>query len=438
MPVEREATIKRAETLLRKGKLADAIAEYVRLVADYPRDWNTINTLGDLYVRAGEADRAVEQFTAVADHLFGEGFLPRAAALYKKALKAKPDHDHSVSRLAAIAVSQGLTLDAKAYLRDLSRLRASRGDDVGMNESEARLAALTDGAPEARRHVEAEPDPVVAPPVSVIATGADATTSPEAMSSTPADLALARLDQAIESGDEKQIREAQADLCDIYLEARLGVEARILAADLVAQEPESLAHVERLKWAHELLGTSPPESLPDPVADLMAFEAAAPESVIVTVATEAPAEAPPLEAIFEQLRADVAREHRDLAAEQYERGVKKMEQGNLAEAIKDLEAATRTPVRRFAASASLGRKLVASGELRAAVEWLDQAAESLPPNAAERRSLLLDLADTLERLGENERALSVLNTLQQDAGDYADVRDRVARLSSSQPRSSKA
>ena len=68
MPVEREATIKRAETLLRRGKLADAIAEYVRLVADYPRDWNTINTLGDLYVRAGEADRAVGQFTAVADH----------------------------------------------------------------------------------------------------------------------------------------------------------------------------------------------------------------------------------------------------------------------------------------------------------------------------------------------------------------------------------
>src|SRR6185503_10650689 len=65
VPSTRDATLKKAEKLLRQGKLAGAIAEYVRLVEELPRDWNSINALGDLYVRAGDVDRAVAQFTAV-------------------------------------------------------------------------------------------------------------------------------------------------------------------------------------------------------------------------------------------------------------------------------------------------------------------------------------------------------------------------------------
>ena len=63
MAVDREAALKRAEKLLRQGKLDGAIEEYVRLIDDQPRDWNAINALGDLYVRAGDVDRAIAQFT---------------------------------------------------------------------------------------------------------------------------------------------------------------------------------------------------------------------------------------------------------------------------------------------------------------------------------------------------------------------------------------
>ena len=52
MPLDREDTLKKAEKLLRQGRLDGAIAEYLRVVEDQPRDWNTANTLGDLYVRA--------------------------------------------------------------------------------------------------------------------------------------------------------------------------------------------------------------------------------------------------------------------------------------------------------------------------------------------------------------------------------------------------
>ena len=142
MPIDREAILKQAEKLLRQGKLDGAIAEYVRLVEDQPRDWNAINALGDLYARAGDADRAVAQFTRIADFLVGEGFLQKAAALYKKALKARSDHEPALLQLGEIAARQGLLADAKIYFRQLARQRRERGDERGAAEVLVRLAGI--------------------------------------------------------------------------------------------------------------------------------------------------------------------------------------------------------------------------------------------------------------------------------------------------------
>jgi tetratricopeptide (TPR) repeat protein len=142
VPIDRDATLRQAERLKGQGRLDLAIAEYVRLVEDQPRDWNTINALGDLYLRAGDIDRAVVQFVLIADHLFGEGFFPKAAALYKKALKSRPEHEHTLLRLAEIAAAQELLADARAYLRKLWELRSERGDDRGAAECLIRLAEL--------------------------------------------------------------------------------------------------------------------------------------------------------------------------------------------------------------------------------------------------------------------------------------------------------
>ena len=127
MAIDREATLKQAEKLLRAGKLDGAIAEYVRLVENYPQDWNAVNALGDLYSRAGKNDKAIEQYLRVADHQFSEGFFPKAAALYKKALKLQPDHEHILMQLAGIGERQGKFVDAKQYLKQVARQREARG-----------------------------------------------------------------------------------------------------------------------------------------------------------------------------------------------------------------------------------------------------------------------------------------------------------------------
>ena len=72
-PFDREAALKAAEKALKLGKVDAAIAEYVKVVGAQPRDWNSANSLGDLYVRSKKIEKGLEQYTRIADHLAEEG-----------------------------------------------------------------------------------------------------------------------------------------------------------------------------------------------------------------------------------------------------------------------------------------------------------------------------------------------------------------------------
>ena len=96
----------------------------------------------NLYVRAGKSDRAIEQFVRIADHQFSEGFFPKSAALYKKALKLQPDQEHILMQLASIGERQGKFVDAKQYLRQVARQREARGERRAAAECILRLGSL--------------------------------------------------------------------------------------------------------------------------------------------------------------------------------------------------------------------------------------------------------------------------------------------------------
>jgi tetratricopeptide (TPR) repeat protein len=145
VPFDREGTLRNAEKLLRQGKLDAAIAEYRKVIEDQPADWNTANTLGDLYFRGGQLDKAIVQYNDIAAHLANEGFFPKAVALYKKILKIKPDEERAMWHLANISARQGLLVDARANFLALAERRRVRGDAKGVAEVRVRLGDL-DGA----------------------------------------------------------------------------------------------------------------------------------------------------------------------------------------------------------------------------------------------------------------------------------------------------
>jgi tetratricopeptide (TPR) repeat protein len=142
LPIDRAETLKKAEKALRQGRIDAAIAEYLRVVEDQPRDWNTANTLGDLYVRAGQPDKAAGQYVRIAEHFAKEGFYPKAAALYKKILKIRPDDETALLQLAEVSARLGLLADAKSQLGMVIKQRQARGDTQGANEVVVRLGAL--------------------------------------------------------------------------------------------------------------------------------------------------------------------------------------------------------------------------------------------------------------------------------------------------------
>lgn len=141
-PFDRDTALKNAEKAIKLGKVDAAIAEYARIVEAQPRDWNSANTLGDLYVRSNQIEKGVQQYTRIADHLAEEGFYPKAAALFKKILKIKPEDEYAMVQSGDLAAKTGKLVDAKQYFNQVMERRRKRGDKKGATEMAIRLGTL--------------------------------------------------------------------------------------------------------------------------------------------------------------------------------------------------------------------------------------------------------------------------------------------------------
>jgi tetratricopeptide (TPR) repeat protein len=661
---DRESALKTAEKALRQGRIDAAIAEYVRIVEKQPRDWNSANALGDLYIRANHIEKGIAQYTRIADHLAEEGFYSKAGAVYKKILKIKPDDEHSLMQSADMAAKQGRLADAKTFYKAVADRRRSRGDKKGAAEISIRVGTLDPEDLEARigaaraaaeigdsptalreytdiatkyenqgqrtealgafrlaydlnpqdadirgklvagylatgdlaaatkiaagtvelkqiaavleregRHdevlqvlakiVERDPADVevragLAQAYAAKGDLAKARTyvSPETAGTNPAlwlmvaemalssgniavavnetlkldpsqreaivalgcrlaertpeagypcidavaDAALAEndygaaaaalhefvtrvryhvialmrlVDVCVDGGLEATMYEAQAQLADAYLEVGRGLEARIISEDLVAREPWNRANIERFRHALVMLGETDPDGIiaerlsgesPFLATDKLDLNEGAgfdePERAAPTPKTEPPAASPSsakrkaLKTAAEQVidydpsqskapstggapkrSADetFSEKHDDsdegAAAEQYQLALTYRDLGMVEESIKALGAATRSPRQRFDACSLLARLYVERSDMAAAMQWFERAAEAPAPTADANRALLYEFAETLEKVGEHERALGVLVELESESGGYRDVADRIERLS---------
>lgn len=311
------------------GRLDAAITEYARVVEDQPRDWTTANTLGDLYVRASQLDRAVALYDRIAVQLLKEGFYPRAAALYRKILKVAPNDDLAQIRLAEISVRQGLLADAKAGYTAVANRRRQRGDTAGVDDITIRLGAVdpadlparlagaqalerTGAMPAAARTYrtlydelieqgrENEAASVLEDCVRSVDAAADAAVDAGDFGAAAALLqdfaarvpgrisTLLRLvEVSVDGGLDSVMYAAQAQLADAYLAAQRPDEARMIAEDLVTREPGDVAHVSRLRRALQAL----------PVDDVEAVIAARLAAAEPTGPLEATTPAPPVIAV---------------------------------------------------------------------------------------------------------------------------------------------
>jgi pilus assembly protein FimV len=113
----KQKVLSAAEKYVQQGKLQNAIAEYDKILKNDTKDLTVSNTVGDLYARMGDNDKATACFKSVGDAYATQGFTVKAIAMYKKISKLKPSLE-CVLKLAELYTQQGLFNDARAqYLQ---------------------------------------------------------------------------------------------------------------------------------------------------------------------------------------------------------------------------------------------------------------------------------------------------------------------------------
>ncbi len=113
----KQKVLANAEKYVQQGKLQNAISEYEKILKNDAKDLTVTNTVGDLYSRLGESEKATICFKNVGDAYASQGFTVKAIAMYKKICKLAPSLE-SLLKLAELYTQQGLFNDARAqYLQ---------------------------------------------------------------------------------------------------------------------------------------------------------------------------------------------------------------------------------------------------------------------------------------------------------------------------------
>ena len=106
MSFDKIKAMRNAERFLSQGKIRAAISEYQRIVENDPKDFSTLNILGDLYIKNSEKREAVGCFTQVAEHYNTQGFAHKAIAIYNKISRIEPNSMEISAKLAQLYQSK--------------------------------------------------------------------------------------------------------------------------------------------------------------------------------------------------------------------------------------------------------------------------------------------------------------------------------------------
>src|SRR6202162_3871784 len=120
MASSRDQLLQSAEKYVAKGKLDQALKDYLRVLEENPKDIATLNRVGDLYVRMNRQADSIPFFTRIADFYSKDGFFLKAIAIYKKINKIDPARLEVYEKLGDLYSKQGLTQDSRTQYQVLA------------------------------------------------------------------------------------------------------------------------------------------------------------------------------------------------------------------------------------------------------------------------------------------------------------------------------
>lgn len=142
MAFEKAKVLKAAEKFLSAGNIAAAIKEYRQIVEHDEADFTALNMLGDLCVRAGNKQEAINCFARIAEHYREQQFTLKAVAMYKKIDRLNPRNPEIAEKLASLYSVQGLVVDARAQYMIVAEAYTQAGDSKKALEVLHKIADL--------------------------------------------------------------------------------------------------------------------------------------------------------------------------------------------------------------------------------------------------------------------------------------------------------
>jgi tetratricopeptide (TPR) repeat protein len=142
MSFDKEKVRRTAEKNLSQGKIPAAIKDYCQIVENDPKDYNTLNMLGDLYARVEAKDEAIACFKRIAEHYNTQGFAHKAIAMYKKMLRLMPGSVEIAAKLAPLYQMLGLVSESRTFYLMVAEEHQKNGAQVKALEIWSRIADL--------------------------------------------------------------------------------------------------------------------------------------------------------------------------------------------------------------------------------------------------------------------------------------------------------
>ena len=113
MSMDKEKALRKAEKYVVRGNIPAAIEQFRKVVEDDAEDLTSANTLGDLYVRAGEIRGAIPHFTRIAGRYRESGFTLKAIGILKKIARLDETNIEAAMELAGLYCERRLLVEAR-------------------------------------------------------------------------------------------------------------------------------------------------------------------------------------------------------------------------------------------------------------------------------------------------------------------------------------
>lgn len=121
---DKKKILELAEKYVKKGKLQEAIQEYIKLSTADPHDLNLRSVIGDLYIQSGQKEKAIAEFKKIVQFYEKKGLFSQSLAIYKKIDRIDPTDTETALKLADLLCHQGYLQEAKKkYLLVVNNLK---------------------------------------------------------------------------------------------------------------------------------------------------------------------------------------------------------------------------------------------------------------------------------------------------------------------------